>query len=334
LVKTSGISTPDSGFGRQQAVLSRALCLFQRFDLKDIPVRERPSVAKMRLAKWSPFAETGSWMLWEGGELLTWIWDQRILEEKGLTGNIIPETLLHQVPSGPSVRLVQCLEGFEGQIWTDKGQLVSSHWWSDVPEATIWNRFCRKAEQGSTQLPEPVTVSLRDKPWSANAAHRETQLKRRQVELVWAVLLILGLLLGMGLGDHFRLRQLRSELQANNDHLLTQIEPVFSAREQAIEGLRINRALRKLWPAFRQLELLAATAQQLPEEGLTQMRGWHYTGNELRVKFMTDNPDPGEFVKAFQSMRHFADVSSEPETNKNMMTLHMRIVETVPELAR
>jgi hypothetical protein len=329
LVRTTGASGAEAGFGRQQIVLSRALCLYQRFDLRDIPIADRPRVAAMRISKMSPFVETGKWMVWSKSELQSWIWDQGLLAEKGLKGVVVPETLLHEAPDAPRARLVKCLEGLEGQVWEDGGRLIASHWWSDTPEATSWERFCRRAEVKNIAVPEPEAVALRGKPWASNSALRETLTKARQGQLIWLVLLTMGLLLGMELGNHFRLRQLNAALQADNDHLAAQIEPILLAREQTLDDIRVSRALLQLWPPFRQLELMSVTAQKLPRERLAEIRGWHYAGDELRVTFYSENPDPSQFVKSFEEMEHFAAVSSEPETNTSMLTLKMRIADNL-----
>ena len=318
---------PAAKFGKCWAVLSRALCLFQRFDFRDIPANERHRVANIRVNQWSPYEQTGKWLHWEEGFLHAWIWDQAALDSGIKTTDVVPETLLYKFNKEHKVRIVRCLEGFEGQAWTDEGTFLTGQWWSHVPEPVDWQRFCCKAGTGLLLQPEPADFDLLPNPWSINAAMRDTIRQRRRTQAIWGVILVAGLLLGSVAGENLRLHRYYGQFQQENDKLIAQVESVFASREQAISDSRASQSLLALWPQVRQLEMMAEVADKLPRDPVAQLRGWHYSDGTLRVVFSAEELDAGVFVRAFQHTELFAEISVEPDNKEETLTLRMNIAE-------
>lgn len=75
----------------------------------------------------------------------------------------LPESLARQ-PLKDGGRLVECIEGFEGQIWYE-GNLIASRWWPVPPQKNEWLSFARAVEAevdiGITVVPSIEKVAYR-----------------------------------------------------------------------------------------------------------------------------------------------------------------------------
>lgn len=75
------------------------------------------------------------------GDVIVWAWDRALVEQLVRKKDVraLPETLARQgMRSG--VRIVEGLDGYEGEIWAD-GELVASRWWADPPQLDAWQDF-------------------------------------------------------------------------------------------------------------------------------------------------------------------------------------------------
>ncbi len=135
-----------------------------------------------------------------------WGWDEAQNLESGedLSAlRVFPETLLREPPaSDPTsnqnrsiVRLVKCLEGFEGQIWrnetstqtgtnigdkpgagikADGATLIASRWWPTIPSINDWRLFLRIGKfDPETDEGQSVFMSVpapQDVPWRNDIA--------------------------------------------------------------------------------------------------------------------------------------------------------------------
>jgi hypothetical protein len=151
--------------------------------------------------------------------------------------------------------------------------------------------------------------------------------QRRRNQLVWAAILVVGMLVGDVLGANLRLRQYYSQNQQENEKLIAKVEPVFKAREQALADSQASQILLDLWPSVRQIEVMAEVADKLPRDQAVQFGGWHYGEGLLRIVFMAEDPDAGKFVRAFQDATLFTEVSVEPDNQEKSLTLRMQIAE-------
>lgn len=135
-----------------------------------------------------------------------WGWDeaQQLGSGEDLSAlRVFPETLLREPPAGDEtsnqnksiVRLVKCLEGFEGQIWrnetnaqtstnsgdrpdtdtkADGATLIASRWWPTIPGISDWRLFLRSGKfDPETDEGQSVFMSVptpQDVPWRNDIA--------------------------------------------------------------------------------------------------------------------------------------------------------------------
>ena len=172
------MSKPDEkGFGRSDWILSRPLYRFARFEFKSVTRLQREQALRMQIGQWTPYAETGLYVVWKQDNAHVWAWDaQRV--EKGILSSklqlkgtsIVPETLLHRRQS-QGAYLVACLEGYEGQVWRDDS-INSSRWWPEPPATNEWINFQRDAGLAPERQSNEVScgaLSLGEAAWARSA---------------------------------------------------------------------------------------------------------------------------------------------------------------------
>ncbi len=76
------------------------------------------------------------------------------------TGRTLPESLARE-GCKEGVRLVQCLDGVEGQVWNE-GFLSASRWWPKEPGQRQWQAFMRVAflGEGDELPPQPAVITV------------------------------------------------------------------------------------------------------------------------------------------------------------------------------
>ena len=70
------IPPENRNIGAKQWVVGRDLCVYRLFHLPDVPGTERKSAIDIHIRQWSPFADTGSYVVWKDDIAQVWIWDE------------------------------------------------------------------------------------------------------------------------------------------------------------------------------------------------------------------------------------------------------------------
>lgn len=304
--------------GRPQWVLPRAECRFARIELAGVPAAGRARALELQLRQWSPFANSGHYVVWQEEAALVWTWDAdragQTQRDEGYDParlDIIPETLL-QAP-GDSLRLVACLEGCESQFWRD-GALVASRWWPVQPGGGEWIDFQRDAGlQGPDRtdaIPAPAALPLQARPW-ARSERNATAARAGAIE-GWT--LFFGALLLFAFVSWETVRWIKAERAiAERKTELAAAEsaarPLREARRAALDDRQRAQALLDLNPYPDQLALLAQIAAALP--GGAYLREWDYQHGRLRFSLSSPNNIPGQqLVGQLQGGGWFKDVQA------------------------
>lgn len=148
-------------------MVPRIACSFERVTLQ---ARSR---AACRAAQWearraSRFAEPQALVLPDPAPALTasvWSWDQdgAGLARRALAPRVLPETLARK-PLGSGWRLVEALQGVEGEFWRDGG-LRASRWWPSQPSDQDWALFARAASPGEDRPARPPVEPADWREW-------------------------------------------------------------------------------------------------------------------------------------------------------------------------
>jgi len=180
LNKEGDVRTLGAGNGLSLLLVPRALTRFSRVVMPDNKARTRLAI-KMQARQTHHFLEMGMRLVRDrplnpnrasnpqavsrtNNKAGLWLWDNDYrapLRHQLYQPSLLPESLAYE-PMDTGVRLVQCIEGVEGQVWQD-GILQASRWWAACPDGGEWRLFLRSARIAQTPqnaVPAPIEV-----PW-------------------------------------------------------------------------------------------------------------------------------------------------------------------------
>jgi len=332
LQRSNDIITPPGRSKRRcEWVIARSLCYYQLFSLEDIPASRRDDVLQLKIKQWNPFSDYATYSVWQGGQAQVWIWDQqeqqRLITETGIKkAYCLPETVLSPRLNTDTVQLIQCLEGVEGKIW-QKGLLVGSHWWAEMPSETQWVHFQRSHSLPiNDRIPTlPLEQDLLKRPWGRNKKYfNRFQLYQERILLTLGGAIFTVLLTWQSVNLWYW-QQAIKPLQTQIEELRENISPILSARTKALAEKKKSEQLLALDIYPSQLELITQVAEKLPQKN-TILIEWFYQTGELRFILETNQLDPTFYVKTFQKNPLFKDVNAKPGTGRsiNRMTISMQ----------
>ncbi|MGZ8218731.1 hypothetical protein [Methylomagnum sp.] len=331
------MEVPAPGWGRLEWVLARPRYRLKRFDLTHIPRANRAAALDLLLRQWSPFQQSAYYTSWNNGSVTVFGWNADLVEqatsEQGLKParvRVIPETVLRP-HYAEGARILACLQGVEGQIWSD-GELLHSRWWREQPSQEAWRLFQRDAglppEGQSFAVPEPQRLDFLDKPWAKQAGSFGSIGENwRDERLVYFILvLLLAPPTCWYAAQLYQYREAEERLQAEYSRLQREAGPLATARGQALQALVSVQRLWTLDPRPHPLELMAWVAEKLLRNG-DQLIEWHYRDGKLKFTLATAaDIQSSEMVHMLQSSGFFDNVRSTPGKNSKSIILEMDVL--------
>lgn len=286
---------PGIGSGDLQRV-ARGLCRFRWVPYGIVPPAERKAYVRMQLLAWSPFERSGYAVADGRDGSMAFAWDQHAFEERARVANlpvqpsrILPETLLLPAhDDGLVLRL--CSTGLEGQVWRGR-QLVASRWWPQAPDAAAWMNFQRSAgvhADAQQQMPPSIDPNevpqWLNEPWApvmTLSAMVERARLRRHALLAGALTALLLPTLWL-LHANWVLAQEIDALESERTKLAAEVEPIVTARAQAVAAMADLDTLRAEVMHPDTLQLLSYVAARLPGDG-SRLRNFEMDGSRLRL---------------------------------------------------
>jgi hypothetical protein len=337
LETVGGVELPRAGRGRRYWIVSRGLCRFFRVPLlADAPRASQLDAIALDIRRLSPFAETGSHLHLGPGFAGLWLWDQRATQTAAAaTGvdvsrlRVLPEPALR--PAGEAgLRLVEGLDGVEGQYWTDRG-LSASRWWPLPPDEREWLLFQRgaaaKPEEVTGTVPVPLRLGWVDRPWTrtrSGGVFDPSQIDLRLVAAGLAVVVLAGY--GYQGARYLHARQAAAAQAGEIAARTAAIEPILNDRTRALDNLAAIGVLRELDRYPGQLALMARVAEALPQDG-TRLDDWLYDRGQLELSIAGSRPlDVVRLVRALEGSGYFTAVAAERSGNNNTLRLHASAV--------
>jgi hypothetical protein len=308
----SGITVvgPRYGLGARQWVLPRAFCLFRMIRVDTIPQGDLRNAIDLQIMEWSPYVETGQYVVQVGKRVLVWIWDQKkhVLEAEkqgAVTVPVIPETLLRPPETADGVCLVACLIGCEGQIWED-GAISASHWWAEPPSAEQWFQFLLRNDESPADLP-PVRpeTELLVTPWGRGKIDLQVHLQANEHRIVKCLALMLSLYLVWLGSSAMKTSSGITSVRAAIKEKEKQVAPILGNRAQALDYRERISHLDELSAYPSQLEVIDAVVGIIPAG---EIRKWEYQQGALTVLLTGDKLDPQVLVQRLEAAGLFAQV--------------------------
>ena len=327
------VEPPSIWRGRRYWVLSRALCAFRVFRAPAAARSNLRSFAGIKAREWAPFADAGFLAHLTGDTVAIWTWDavrvrDAMLGVEVMPGRmtVLPETAL-QVRGADGLRIVRCVEGFEGQCWSD-GELRASRWWAEMPSAQSWTEFQRTSRATPEQfrdLPAAQEPVWRRRPWTNSGEGLGSTIERRHRELVTAGAVVLVVAYGYLGGGVARDAVALSDLENRVRSLEAEKAPVVDDRVRAIQNREFLAGFQKLIPYPPQFELFARVAAHLPKE--SRITGWSYEDGSLQFTIAASTqPDLLFYVKNYAAVTGFTDVTADRAEGERTLRVKLRIL--------
>jgi hypothetical protein len=330
----NGVREPPPGRGRTYWVVARELCRFFRVPLlPGAAVKQQLDALALQTRRLSAYDETGSHCHFGADFISLWLWDQAFVrhaaEAIGVDISrlrVLPEGAL--VPSAAAgVRLIETLDGFEGQSWIDGG-LAASRLWPAPPDDRAWVLFQRGASVPPDRITNTTPMAMQldwlDRPWTRSRL--SPALGLAQVNLPY-VAAIAGAAILVAFG-YFGSEWLRIErdihtVKAQTAARSADVGPVVKARGTALADAAAADNLRKLDKFPSQLALMARIAEIMPQNE-TRFVEWAFERGQLQLTVAaTHRLDALYFVKALQGIKGFTKVESERAFDENSLRLKL-----------
>lgn len=320
------------GLGRKAAtqwVIERSQCIYRCLDMSHVPRAGRAQALALKLPGLSPYRQTGHYAVWRGGMVQLWLWDEqaRVQAAEDFSEPVrhyrcIPETLL-QAPATamPCVRLAEVRTGLDLQVWKDGVLLLSIHH-AAAPSPEQVRNLLRGIQGLDMPVALPVErLALLPAPWAASAGL--TRAAEWEFWLSRGMLAMLLVLCGFHLAQGASWWWGERDLDARQEVLAVQVEPLLSARNRAQQASAEAAEWQRMMQQPSQVELLRRLANLLPND--SQVLKWRFHENELELLIATQRMDPRFFVQRFQDEGGFHDVRVEPSPHGDGLQLAMSL---------
>jgi hypothetical protein len=327
------VERPATWLSRHYWIISRGLCGFRRFRLPNSGRTELKSFAALKAREWAPYEEVGFHLHLTRGAVGIWAWDAtRIRDamlELGLRPGrlaVVPEGAVRAPPSD-GVHLIACLDGVEGQFWSE-GELQASRWWVETPSREQWLDFQRAsgaALRSSDGPPPAEQLAWRRRPWTNAGTSLGFGIERRGRE---AAVLAAGLVLaayGYVGGSFVHTTAALSEIKDRLRSAERRSDPIIAERSRALANLEYLSDFGKLNPYPSQFALLARVAEKLPPNG-ARLTAWSYQDGDLQFTVLSPvAPDILFYVKAFSSVEGFTNVTADRADTDRSLRIKLRL---------
>lgn len=332
---TERIEPPANRLGITQWILARPLYRYRKFNISQVPRKNRSQALQLELGQWTPFSESSYHIGWYGDQALVWCWDRGRIEQAIRSQRlnpkhvqVLPETLLHS-PIQNGVRLMHCSEGFEGQVW-QQGALAHSRWWPHTPSAEDWLMFQRDAsiapETQQHQTPAAQSGPLNAHPWLTTTGDRADTNQNERLAVAVGILLLMLPTLWYGI-NLYKIHQSNRQYQTALAQLKPQVEPIMLARSQALDYSVRIKSLRAITRYPEQLALMARVAEVLPDDK-SYLKEWNFQPGKLKITLASPNEIASSaLIGNLQRAGSFRDIKALPGQNPRMLTMQMDVSE-------
>jgi len=229
------------------------------------------------------------------------------------------------------VRLLRCLEGFEGQAWHD-GWLQSSRWWPQLPSEQEWRLFMHAGAGSGAEAaqdepcPEVQEAAWLDRPWLAlqgmeGDAGAALGLERRLVTLGALALVVCTAAVARQAWD---VSQAVGRRQAEIAVLRESAAALLASRDQAMASAAQARQLAAWLTEPLPIEVIVHLHDVLGKSNV-QLKEMDLTGSKLRLGLqLAPQATRSAIVRDLQSGNWFKNVAEvRAENSSGLMVLEM-----------
>ncbi len=243
----------------------------------------------------------------------------------------IPEPLAYE-PMQEGARVIRCIEGYEGQIWSG-GAMVASRWWPEAPSEQDWILFLRHARLEVTpeRIAARAPVAAR---WRAFRSPFDRDPENLRRTFSPATLAVLVGAVFCGLAAYHGARAVghagaERALKAQYETFIADNRPAMAERRTALASLSEAERIASSWPEARASEVVAAFLAEAPADSVQISSISLSSGEFLARAVQKTDIDHKDLVARLENSEFLEDVSIEIESNARAF----KIIARTPSLA-
>jgi len=328
LVSNNDVGSPfvlrKSGvLGQLVYIIPRSDCSFRRVELVNRG-RNAIKAANLRLQKETISTKSNFKIVPDniGGRAGAWEYEK----PQSDLGRVLPESLARSSME-EGRRLVECLKGYEGQLWHENN-LIASRWWPKLPTEAEWLGFLRAS---GTEM----KVDLSPRPAAEKIAFRSDipilEIDRERLghffspgRVLMASALVLGCMTMYTGGRYFHHWTDKNSSSKKMESLTDATELILSHRTQALKNIQYVQKYEEHGHKGAVIIALGQISEAVTSEDL--LLSWvKYVDGELEVglqgELTTSIPD---FVAAIEAKSALSNVRMDVKS-KNILTLNAEV---------
>jgi len=297
----------SGAMGQTLYIVPRARCAFRRVPLK-APGRQGLAAARFKAVKESANGEEGIYLDKDKTGESVGIWNFAALSE---TARYMPETIAREPMEADGARLVNCLDGTEGQVW-ENGVLIASRWWPQMPAARDWQIFLQAVTSADKltafPLTEAVTVPFRKNlPIFSYQGGSGGGLSPSRLMMGVGILALCSTVFFSAQIIHHKMAI--AQIQAKINTISDTASQVLAQRRQALGNLQAAKRLAAMGDEAHAIKAIAATAQVFGDKDI-EMRSVQIREGDMTIR-MVGVPDAAEpeLVAALEKSPALQDVT-------------------------
>jgi len=329
---------PSTTAKRSQWVVSRALCLYELVDLRNVSKEDRSNALDFHIKKNSPFASTGFHCEWKNAFAMVWIWNKATvntaIDEQAINAfEILPETVLREKPTNGIALLPTLDDGYDIQFWVND-ILLSSSYFSNTPDEASTLDFIKgipRFNQFAFDLPklikpQVVEAPIQQTPWKGSSSSNKL-LKGLNFEPTIAFIILISALsyIQWQTIGSIKASSALENLEESIELAFDKARPIANAREKALDSQQKFEQTNQLIDFPDQLKLMSSFGQLIAEKQ-GQLKRWQFRLDKLELTVESKNNNSLEYVNSFQALKTVQSVSTEPvnKTNRIKIIINLR----------
>jgi len=283
ILRKSGI------FGQAIHIIPRSQCSFRRVQLIN-KGRNATKAALLRLKKEALSTDSQFKIVPDKKGRRAGAWEFQKAPHHKPSHRYLPESLARNALDN-GARIVECLEGYEGQIWRD-GHLISSRWWLEFPQEKEWFGFLRaskvEVDIDSATVPNSEQIAFRsDIPiWEFSQDRAREVLSPKNLAITGLTVFgCLAVYSGTQLFHHW------SEINVNSqkiDRVTDETEQIISQRNRALTNVKYVQKFDNLGHKGAVIIALGQITEVIKRKNV--LLSWvRYNDGDIEIGLATDS---------------------------------------------
>jgi hypothetical protein len=335
---SAGVQPPGARNSEPLWVLSQSIYVSKWVDLAHVPAAKREDSIRLAAAGWTPFDETGHYVVWFMKGALLCAWDQAVVSQAqagaGYSGEkTIPEAALIDTTGGSSANGIRfgAVQGLAGvSLRAVNGDaIVLEQFVGQTLGDVAWRMFQRAAGAApGDDAPSLAPAKWRREPAGNSLATPTGGVSPLEVRWVFAGALLLALPTIWYANQALQYANAARDARQRAASTEQELNATLTARRGALQTVERAEQLHQLLSRPNHIALFARVndvISQLGKSATFQVVEWDIREDQLRFVLLAtgEAPQATTLVSGFEKVTGFADVGATIDGNRATVKLRL-----------